>query len=185
MDFDNFWNRPLHPDIKAAIDVAKARLQSRATILDACSVIVNNRGWGRKQEAVLKAATVADFEAIIRTLAIEDFKLFMSGFVDMCVHSQTYKAHFGSATANFLIACRNIRNDPTVPRLGAVIENILRSSRLESHLIESAVAQPGEPPLHAAESAGQWCINAGPKRVFLQPPSRPSWRIARLRNQRK
>jgi hypothetical protein len=151
MDFDSFWNHPLHPDIKAAIDAAKARSQSHATIFDACSVIVNNRGWGRKQEAVLKAATVADFEATIRTLAIEDFKLFMSGFVDMCVHSQTYKAHFGSATENFLAACRNIRNDPTVPRLGATIENILRSSHLESHLIEPTVTQTGEPPVDADE----------------------------------
>ena len=35
------------------------------------------RGWGYKQEAVLKAATVQDFEAVIRTLEVDDLRLFM------------------------------------------------------------------------------------------------------------
>jgi hypothetical protein len=134
IEFDNFWNRPLHPTIKGAFDEAKARSQSRATILEACSVIAHNGGWGQKQEAVLRAASIGDFEVAIRTLDVEGFKLFMSHFADMCVHSETYRAHFGSATDNFLIACRNIHNDPAVPRLSQIIQNILKSSRLDSHL---------------------------------------------------
>ena len=134
-EFDNFWNQPIHPYILTAFDAAKARSQASSTVFDACKHIAMNTGWGSEQEAILKASTAQDFESIIRTLEVDDLRLFMCKFLDMCVHSENYIPHFGSATECFMDACRNIFNDSTVPRLGKLIEDLFKSSKLESHLI--------------------------------------------------
>ena len=135
-EFDNYWNHPIHPDIQAAFDAAKAKSQASSSVFDACKHIAMNSGWGRKQEAVLKAATVQEFEAIIRTLEVDDLRLFMCRFLEMCVQSGTYTPHFGTATDYFMVACRNIYNDPTVPRLAKLVEILFKSSKLESHLMQ-------------------------------------------------
>ena len=41
---ENFWNRPLHPQIKDAIDAAKASIQAKTTVFDACYHIATNSG---------------------------------------------------------------------------------------------------------------------------------------------
>jgi hypothetical protein len=144
-EFDNFWNQPLHPDIRAAFDAAKARSQASSTAFDACKHIAMNRGWGHKQEAVLKAATVQDFETIIRTLDVDDLRLFMCRFLEMCVQPGSYVQHFGAATNRFMDACKSIHNDPTVPRLAMLVETLFKSSKLEAHLalpVAVSVAAP-------------------------------------------
>lgn len=153
-DFDNFWNQPIHPDIQVAFDAAKARSQASSTVFDACKHIVINSGWGRKQEAVLKAATAQEFEAIIRTLEVDDLRLFMCRFLEMCVQSGTYTPHFGTATDCFMDACRNIYNDPTVPRLAKLVENLFKSSKLEAHLVPP-VAVPAAIPAALVVAAVQ------------------------------
>lgn len=140
-EFDNFWNQPLHPDIRAAFDAAIARSQASSTAFDACKHIAMNSGWGYKQEAVLKAATVQDFEAVIRTLDVDDLRLFMCRFLEMCVQPGSYVQHFGAATNRFMDACRSIHSDPTVPRLAKLVETLFKSSKLEAHLVV-AVAVP-------------------------------------------
>jgi hypothetical protein len=152
-EFDNFWNQPLHPDVRAAFDAATARSQATTTAFDACKHIVMNSGWGHKEEAVLKAATVQDFDAIIRTLEVDDLRLFMRRFLEMCVQSGSYVQHFGPATTRFMDACRNIYNDPAVPRLAKLVETLFKSSKLEAHLTPP-VAVP------AASAASQVTVAA-------------------------
>ena len=139
-EYENFWNQPIHPDIEAAFDAAKAKSQAKSSVFDACKHIAENSGWGSKQEAILKASTVQDFESMIRTLEVEDLRLFMCKFLDMCIHSGTYKEHFGPAIDHFVEACKNIYNDHSVPRLGKLIENLFESSKLKSRLIPPAEA---------------------------------------------
>ena len=52
----------------------------------------------------------------------------------MCVQSGTYKQPFGSATDLFMDACRNIYNDPAVPRLAKLVEILFKNSNLFAHL---------------------------------------------------
>ena len=139
-EYENFWNQPIHPDIEAAFDATKAKSQAKSSVFDACKHIAENSGWGSKQEAILKASTVQDFESMIRTLEVEDLRLFMCKFLDMCIHSGTYKEHFGPAIDHFVEACKNIYNDHSVPRLGKLIENLFESSKLKSRLIPPAEA---------------------------------------------
>lgn len=118
------------------LDTAKARSQAHSTVFEVCKHIAGNSGWGRKQEAVLKSTTTQDFEAIIRTLEVDDLRLFMFKFLEMCVQSGTYKQHFGSATDFFMDACRTIYQDPAVPRLAKLVETLFKSSKLEAHLVQ-------------------------------------------------
>lgn len=133
-EFENFWGHPIHPDIQAAFDAAKARSHASLTVFDACKHIVMYSGWGSKQEATLRAATVQDFEAVIRNIEAAHLRLFMGRFMEMCVQAGTYSDHFGNATNVFMDACKNIYNDPAVPRLAKLIETLFKNANLEAHL---------------------------------------------------
>jgi hypothetical protein len=124
VDDDNPFNKPIHSDIKAAFDAAKARTQASTTVVDACLDIINNRGWGTLQEVAMKRATVADFDAAIRGMEIDTLRRFMRRMIEMCLQRATYDAHFGTATQHFLDACRSISSDSNSPRLAALINTL-------------------------------------------------------------
>ncbi len=140
--FENFWNQPIHPAIQAAFDAEKAKAQTKSTIFEACKHIATQNGWGQKQEATLKTATVQDFEWTIRTLEASDLRVFMLKFLEMCVQAEHYKKNFGSATDNFLVACRNIYSDQTAPRLSKLIDLLLKDAKLQSQLNPPSAAAP-------------------------------------------
>ncbi len=82
----------------------------------------------------MKSASVADFEATIKSLEIQNLRLFMCRFLDICVHKGTYQPHFGSAMDHFTQACRNIVSDPNQARLGALITLLFKDAKIESEL---------------------------------------------------
>ncbi len=82
----------------------------------------------------MKSASVADFEATIKSLEVENLRLFMCRFLDMCVHKETYQPHFGSAMDHFTQACRNIVSDLSQARLGALITLLFKDANIESEL---------------------------------------------------
>lgn len=133
-DFDNFWHQPIHPRIQAVLNDLKATAQANTTVFDACKYVAQNSGWNHKQEAVMKSATVTDFETTIKSLEINDLRLFLCKFVDMCVHKENYLSHFGSATDHFTKACRNITADPNQARLGKLIKMLFQDAKIESEL---------------------------------------------------
>jgi hypothetical protein len=136
---DNPFDNPIHPDIKAAFDAAKARVQASATVVDACIDIIDNSGWGTLQEVAMKRATAADFDAAIRGMDIETLRRFMRRMIDMRLQRATYDAHFGTATQHFIDACRLIANDPNSPRLGALIKKLFFGTALAVELTTQAI----------------------------------------------
>ncbi len=134
ISFDNFFNQPIHADIQIAIDTVKAKKNSNSTLSDACLYIAKNRGWDWRQAETLKSATVQDFELVIRTSDVDDLKIIMRRFVEMCVQPSSYKDQFGSALENFTFACRNIYTDKSMPRLSKLVEILFKHSKLESKL---------------------------------------------------
>lgn len=145
---DNPFNNPIHPDIKAALDAAKARAQASATVVDACIDIIDNSGWGTLQEVALKRATAADFDAAIRSMDIDTLRRFMRRMIEMRLKRATYDAHFGTATQHFVDACRAISNDPNSPRLAALIKKLFARTALAVELTPPPAAQ-AEPVLKA------------------------------------
>lgn len=131
---DNPFNNPIHPDIQAAFNAAKARTQASTTIVDACLDIINNRGWGTLQELAMKRATVADFDAAIRSMEVDTLRRFMRRMIEMCLQRSTYDAHFGTATQHFLDACRAISSDSNSPRLAALINKLFAKTALAVEL---------------------------------------------------
>ncbi len=134
-DFDDtFFRRPLHPRIRAALDEMKEAAQAKTTVFEACEYIVKHSGWGPRQETTMKAATVADFEATIASLGVEDLQLFMCRFIEMCVQRETYVKHFGSAMDNFTQACRNLAADAGQPRLAALVRLLFKDAKIDAEL---------------------------------------------------
>ena len=97
----------------------------------------------------MKSASVADFEVTIKSLEIENLRLFMCRFLDMCVHKGTYQPYFGSAMEHFTQACRNIVSDSSQARLGALITLLFKDAKIESELKPSAT--PAAIPSVSAE----------------------------------
>jgi hypothetical protein len=137
---NNPFNNPIHPDIKAAFDVATAHTQATATVVDACIHIIDN-GWGTLQEVAMKRATVADFEAAIRGMDIDTLRRFMQRMIDMRLQRVTYDAHFGTATQHFIDACRAISNDSNSPKLAKLIKKLFARTALAVELTPQPTAQ--------------------------------------------
>jgi len=129
--YENFWARPIHPRIKEAIDNAKSLAEAKTTVFDACVHIVKQSGWGHQQEAIMRSASVKDFDATIRSLEPDDLRLFMCRFLEMCVQPGNYEKHFGSAMENFVQACREICADPAGGRLATLIQLLFKDAKLE------------------------------------------------------
>lgn len=140
---DNPFNNPIHPDIKATLDSATARAQDGTTLVEACLHIINNRGWGTLQEVVMKRASVADFEAEIRSMEVDTLRRFMRRMIEMRLQRATYDAHFGTATQHFMDACRAISNDSNSPRLAALIKRLFDGTALEMELTPPPATQVG------------------------------------------
>lgn len=138
---DNPFNNPIHPDIKAAFDAAKARVQASATVVDACIHILDSSGWGTVQEAAMQRATAADFDAAIRGMDIETLRRFMRQMIGMRLQRATYDAHFGTATQHFIDACRAISNDSSSPRLAALIKKLFAGTALAVELTSPPTPQ--------------------------------------------
>ncbi|MFM0287493.1 hypothetical protein [Paraburkholderia megapolitana] len=137
-DFDFFFHSPVHPRIRAAFDSAIAAAEAKTTVFEACRDIVQKNGWGHKEEAIMKSATVQDFEATIKSLKAEDLRLFMFKFIEICTQPSAYKQHFGAASDHFIEACKNICADPSQRRLGNLIKMVFRDAKLDIELIEPA-----------------------------------------------
>lgn len=134
IDFDSLYERPVHPRIRAAIDEVRAERTKNTTLFEACERVAKEQSWGKKEEAVMKTATVAQFESTIKTLDPPDLKLFLLRFVDLCVNERAYVAHFGSAMEHFTFACRNIVSDTAHPRLARILKMVFEEANLASHL---------------------------------------------------
>jgi hypothetical protein len=133
-DFRDFFGRPLHPKIKSYYEEAVNASQASTTIYDACEWIRKHSGWGSRQEETMKKATVSDFELAIRTLEPSKLKIFMNQFLKMHLNRSTYLSSFGSATDNFVIACRNICADSSSVRLAGLIRLLFSNSEIEGDL---------------------------------------------------
>lgn len=146
-DFDdeNSFGRKVHPAIQAEFDAIKVNAQAKMTVFDACEYIVKNSGWGHRQELAMKAATVADFETVIKTIDIKGLRLFMRRMLEMTMQSGTYQSHFGHAMDRFVEACKNIAQDPASGRLGKLIKN-----RFANLKVSNLVDQPAPGAVAAA-----------------------------------
>lgn len=139
---DNPFNNPLHPKIQAEFDAVKASAHASVTVVDACMDIIKNNSWGTLQEVAMRGATAADFEAAIRDMEdLDNFRRFMRRMIEMRLKRETYDSHFGTATEQFVVACRTIANDAASPRLAGLIQRLFNGTALASELI---------PPLPAA-----------------------------------
>jgi hypothetical protein len=131
---DNPFNRPLHPSIKAAFAAINAKAQDRLTVVDACTTIIEQSGWGAMEEMAMRRATVADFESAIREMDVDSLRKFMRRMIEMSLQPQAYKQHFGDATDRFVSACRLIANDQNSPRLARLVRALFAKTALAPRL---------------------------------------------------
>ncbi len=138
---ENVFGNPLHPLIKAEFDTALAQAEANSTVSDACARIIENSGWGPREEMVMRSATIKDFEDAIRTLPIPELRQFMRRFVEMRIQKTTYEKYFGFAMDHFAEACRNLSADVAAPRLANLIKTVFKDAKLEADLLQP-VPQP-------------------------------------------
>ncbi|WP_439890714.1 P-loop NTPase fold protein [Ralstonia sp. 25C] len=130
------FRKPLHPKLKAAIDDARdARIHS-ATVVDAIKHLLESDGWGHREEAAMRAATIDDFETAMRTLKGRDFKLFVLKSLDILEQHEMYEKHFGQAGMNFLEACRRIVRAEKESRFGRLLRELFAESKVPALLAE-------------------------------------------------
>lgn len=141
----NSFSKPLHKDIQAAFDAVRENAESSISLLDACMKIIESDGWGSLQEMAMRRATAADFERIIRECQeIDKLRSFMHEMIKMRLQRSTYDPHFGSATEQFVEACRGISNDKEAPRLARLINRLFAEAGLAFETEEPAAQIEGD-----------------------------------------
>ncbi len=131
---DNMFGRRIHPKIEAEFKAINNKAQANISVLEACKYMVENSGWGTRQELVMKTATIDDFEATIRSAAINDLRMFMTKMLDLCANKGANVAHFGSAMDNFSNACRRIVQDVNSPRLAKLVKLLFADTKISDQL---------------------------------------------------
>jgi hypothetical protein len=130
------FRRALHPKLRTAIDAARdARIHS-TTVVEAIEHILENDGWGHREEAAMKAATIDDFEIAMRTLKGRAFKLFVLKSLDILEQHEAYEKHFDQAGINFLEACRRIVRAEKGNRFGRLLRTLFAESKVPALLVE-------------------------------------------------
>lgn len=133
------FRQPLNPKLKAAIDHARdARIHS-FKVVDAIKYLLENDGWGHREEAAMRAATIDEFETAMRTLKGHDFKIFVLKSLDILEQNQMYENHFGQAGMNFLEACRRIVRAEKENRFGRLLRTLFAESKVPMLLAEDGV----------------------------------------------
>lgn len=133
---DNPFNNPLHKDILAEFAAVKINAQTKSTVVDACTHIIENNDWGTLQEVTMRQATARDFEAAIREMEdLDKLRRFMRRMIEMRLQKGTYDSHFGGATERFVDACRTIASDAASPRLAELVKRLFEGTALASELI--------------------------------------------------
>lgn len=138
---ENVFGRRIHPKIEEEFKAINNNAQAKTSILGACKSIVEQSGWGTRQELAMKISTVDDFEATIRNASINDLQLFMSKMLDLCANKGAYVAHFGSAMDNFSEACRRVAQDDNSPRLAKLVKRLFADSKTSGQLENHSPAQ--------------------------------------------
>jgi len=134
---DNYFNNTLHPRIQSEFDAIKASSQSSATILDTCVFMYENDDWGTLQQLTLGNAKVEDFEFVIRESEdLEKLRKFMQQMLKMQSQHNSYDSHFGTATKNFIEACRTIVKESESSRLARLVRRLFESNSLSHELIK-------------------------------------------------
>lgn len=124
------FNNQIHPDIKTVFEAAKTLAQTSTTVVEACTYIINNGGWGTLQEVAMKRATTADFDAAIRGMDVTTLRIFMRQMIEMSLQRANYDKYFGTATQHFMDACIAISNDTNSPRLAELIKKLFERTTL-------------------------------------------------------
>jgi len=137
------FGQPLHMRLKEAIEGARDVKIHSASIVDIIKYLNEHDGWGRREEIVMRAASVDDFETAMRTLKGRDFKLFVLKSMDILEHNQMYEQHFGGAGQNFLTACRRIAIKEEKNRFGRLLRMLFAESKVPS-LLASDGNQAGD-----------------------------------------
>lgn len=127
-ELDNMFGHKVHPRIVAAFDAINVAAQENTSLFEACECIVQKNGWGIRQEMAFRQATVLDFEATIRSADYKGLRMFMHKMVRISLDKAQYEVHFGSASENFILACKKIIDDKDSPRLAAVVKMVFSNS---------------------------------------------------------
>jgi hypothetical protein len=126
--------QPLHPRLKTTLDAARNERIESGTLVEVMLSLVGRDSWGHRDEATLKAATVEDFLAAMRTLKGHNFKIFILKSLDILEQQQMYEKHFGNAGKNFLEASRLIVSAGVSSRFGRLLLALFAESKVPTLL---------------------------------------------------
>jgi hypothetical protein len=133
---ENPFQRSFHPRIQAEFDAITQTAEASTTLLDACRYISEHQGWGARQRVAMNKVTAEEIEATIKAVDVEDLKSLLSNLLYMCTQRGAYGHDFGKTLDNFIVACRQIVDDPESGRLGRLIRLLFEDAKLGSKLTD-------------------------------------------------
>jgi hypothetical protein len=141
--FDETFDRPLHPQVKAAFVALEARLYPKPSLVDACLRIASNE-FGSAERAALLDATPETYRLAIKSLAGPDLRAFLRENIKLYVRRSQYESEFGGAMEHFATACRTICIENEMPRLRRLLRLTFDHMNVGAALDDQDSPRPSE-----------------------------------------
>jgi hypothetical protein len=126
----SWYENNLNERIKEVVSKARIRSDNDMSVFDAIKYIHTHQSWGRREEMVLRSASIEDFQNALISLRGGDFKIFVLKCLDILEFKETYERHFGDAGMNFLFACRLVLKSDTKSRFAQLIRALFAESKV-------------------------------------------------------
>ena len=147
------FNQRLHPRLKEAMASAREKRIDDDSLVDAVTFVAEHSGWNRREETLMKAASVDGFMSAMNSLDRRALKIFMLKSLDILEHGETYDKNFGDFRFRFLDACRQVCAVAPQSRLASLIRRLFAESKAAGLLAPPDQA-PGSSPDKPGERAG-------------------------------
>lgn len=137
-----FLGKP-HPEIEALFMDSEQRAVTAMSAVDTCRKLMENNGWGAREQVVLRSASASDFELLLRTSNTEDLRILPAKMVEIASSPAEYEQPFGSAGLHFSEACSQIVKDESVPKLAKLIRSVFdtcKAGKLLAHDVTASNA---------------------------------------------
>ncbi len=131
------FNQRLHPRLKEAMASAREKRIADGSLVDAVTFVAEHSGWNRREETLMKAATVDDFLSAMNSLERRALKIFILKSLDILEHGETYDKHFGEFGHRFLDACKQLCSTAPQSRLANLIRRVFADSKVAGLLATS------------------------------------------------
>lgn len=131
--------RKYHPDVVKKMNAMRDMQHPPLTVTETAERIIDNSGWGSREESSLRNSTVRQYEDALNQITGDKLRRFLTTNLEWAKNPPRDE-NFKIGTENFLQACFNVYSVDTNSRLSKITYRTFEAYGLAAKLVPSALA---------------------------------------------